>query len=322
MPVVVTVRPHIYRRGGSSSWRTTTIIIIIISVIGGFIVLFSLVRILHRLCRRKSVPLPPKQPIAYYREQYLAEFADRHGSSANSFEPSNPSVPHRLSPAGSDASLFRVEGEDIFSEGASAYFLDSSDSPETSQRGSPRSYRPRELQTPNPSFGDASWRNSNSSMGSSCSTPPPPSAHSSSHPQSTFLRPIPRRHRPSSMVSTNSVRSSSNRSTIVGVPHGPHSQVKIVLPAPLAPVLRPHVPGSSSDVSFPGIDSRSSSVRTSMVDMWAPKLHRSASSDSIGKFSSWIALSLQPILGMQVLLVTIPSDGQQVVLYLRHVYLV
>ncbi|KIK99886.1 hypothetical protein PAXRUDRAFT_822247 [Paxillus rubicundulus Ve08.2h10] len=282
MPVLVAVRPQIYRRGGSSSLHATNIIVIIIFVIGGFIVLFSLVQFLHRLCRRKSAPLPPKQPIAYYREQYLTEFADRRGNSVNSFEPSNPSVPHRLSPAGSDASHFLVEGEDISSEGASAYFLDSSGSLQTSRRGSPRLYRPHELQTPNPSFGAGNRRNSSSSMGSGCSTPPPPSVHSSSQPQSTFLRPIPSRHRPRSMVSTNSVPSSSNRSTIVGVPHGPHSQVKIVLPAPLAPALRPHVPRSSSDASFPGIDSRSNSVRTSMVDMWAPPLHRSASSDYIG----------------------------------------
>ncbi|KAF9229676.1 hypothetical protein BS17DRAFT_771777 [Gyrodon lividus] len=288
MPVPVIIRPHVYRRGspfsGQVNRHTTTIIIIVVSVIGGSIILFSVVRLLHRLCGRESVPLPPKQPIAYYREQYFTEFADRSGKSRSSFEPSNPPIPHGLSPAGSDTSLFRSkEGEGLSSSGGSAYFPDSGDYPQISQHGSPRPNSPHELQIPNLSFGEESRRNS-SSMGPSCSTSP--SAHSSSNTQSTFLLPIPRRHRPPSMVSTNSVRSTSNRSTIVGLPHGPHSQVKIVLPAPLAPALRLHVTGPNSDVGFPAIDGQSSSVRTSMVDMWAPTLHRSASFNYIGPTGS------------------------------------
>ena len=62
------------------------------------------------------------------------------------------------------------------------------------------------------------------------------------------------RHRPLSVASSHStLRSKSTRqSTIRGTPHGPHSQLQIVLPAPLAPTH-----GAS-------VDSR----RKSAVDQW------------------------------------------------------
>jgi hypothetical protein len=80
-------------------------------------------------------------------------------------------------------------------------------------------------------------------------------------------------------VSSTSIRSrSSGRSTIVGAPHGPLSQVRLVLPAPLAPSLHPYLSGSGAGRL--SVDA-GTSIHTTMVDMWAPTLHRSVSSDHI-----------------------------------------
>lgn len=215
------------------------------------------------------MPLPPRQEITLYRERHLTELAGRSENPTSPVEAYIPPLPHGLSPAGSNTSLFRVKEEELAPE-ASSYFLGSSDYSGTPQ---PRPCGSHDLHTPNCAFGEESWRNSSSSRGTNYSIPPSPSSPSLSRIQATFLHPPSRRHRSPSMVSNNSARSNSNRNAIVGVPHGPHSQIKIVIPAPLAPSLRPHTTGSSS-------------LRTSMVDMWGPNLHRSASSDYIGPTGS------------------------------------
>ncbi|KIJ68759.1 hypothetical protein HYDPIDRAFT_25012 [Hydnomerulius pinastri MD-312] len=278
---------NVYRRGTSSSGsfsRTTTIIIIVVCIVACLMILFALFRFLHRSWGQTSTPLPPRQPIAHHREQQLSEFAERSGRPTSWFDPTNLSAPLGLSPAGSDSSLLHTkEGEGFSSHRTSPNLPDNGYYPRTPQCSSPLPYGPDDLQMPNPSFGEGSRRNSSSSMGSNSSMPPSVSARSSPT-QASFTRPIPRqpRPRPLSMMSTNSVRSTSNRNTIVGVPHGPHSQVKIVLPSPLAPALHPYITRSGPDVGFSGSDNLSGSVRNSVVDMWAPTLHRSASSDYIG----------------------------------------
>ncbi|KAF9243785.1 hypothetical protein BU15DRAFT_71907 [Melanogaster broomeanus] len=242
MSIAVTIQPHIYRRGTSSgevNHTTTTIIIIVVCVIGGFAILFALVRFLYRSCRRKSVPLPPKQEIAYYRERHLAELTDQSEKPTSTVGAPTYSLPHGLSPAGSATSLFHAKEGGLASE-ASAYLLDGSDPSGTPQCRSPHPCGPLDLHTPNPSFGQERRRNSSSSRGSNYSIPLSPSSSSLSRTRTTS---IPRRHRRPSTVSTNSVRS---RSTIVGVPHGPHNQIKIVTPAPLAPALRPYATGPST----------------------------------------------------------------------------
>jgi hypothetical protein len=137
------------------------------------------------------------------------------------------------------------------------------------------------LLTPNP-ISDHTRRFSSSSSSSASSAPPSASVASRSPSQATLTtRTHSRRTGPASAVSSTSIRSrSSGRSTIVGAPHGPLSQVRLVLPAPLAPSLHPYMSGP--EAGRLGVDAETS-MCTTMVDMWAPTLHRSVSSDHIRK---------------------------------------
>ncbi|KAL4068355.1 hypothetical protein V8B97DRAFT_895906 [Scleroderma yunnanense] len=113
-------------------------------------------------------------------------------------------------------------------------------------------------------------RNSLSSVGSA-SLIPPSATHSSTHTSQNRRR----------LYSSASYTSTTSRST-VGLPHGPHSQVKIVLPAPLA--LTASDTGSSINIRPPVPADHwqnQGSIRLSVADMWAPTLHRTTSSDHI-----------------------------------------
>ena len=74
------------------------------------------------------------------------------------------------------------------------------------------------------------------------------------------------RNRPSSVASNYSRK--SNASRIQGAPHGPYSNVNIVLPAPLAPALNPYDHITDDDARRDTYTSRTSS-RMSVVDQWA-----------------------------------------------------
>lgn len=58
----------------------------------------------------------------------------------------------------------------------------------------------------------------------------------------------------------------TNGTTVRGAPHGPRSNVQIVLPAPLAPQVMPYMyplaEGSLSNMDF------TESARSSVVDQW------------------------------------------------------
>ncbi|KAG1825581.1 uncharacterized protein BJ212DRAFT_284149 [Suillus subaureus] len=238
-------------------------------------ILFSLFRFLrHRLVRR-STPLPPVQPIAHYRKQRLTEFAERPTMSSTYSLSSHHSPSIGLSPAASDSSFLTVKYNQTFPSQSSLYLADKGD-----DQGVPPSpgNDDKVLPTPNLAFNHAR-RFSSSSSGSASSTPPSVSVASRSPSQATLTHSYSRRTGPASAVSSTSIRSrSSGRSTIVGAPHGPLSQVRVVLPAPLAPSLRPYLSGP--EAGRLGVDAETS-VRTTMVDMWALPLHRSASSDHI-----------------------------------------
>ncbi|KAH7920088.1 hypothetical protein BV22DRAFT_826259 [Leucogyrophana mollusca] len=270
--------------GGGSNHATTTIIVVVVGVVGCLIIIFLLYRVLRRSWTPKSAPLPPVQPIAHHREQQLAELADRTNRLSVRNELSYSSTPLGLSPSGSDASLLKaLEGDGYASHRGSFYALDNQRDTYDALNGDDG------LRLPIPAFGD-SRRTSVSSLKSidSATHPLPPTPVSVAPPspsQSTFGRPIPRsrpvsqgRPRPTSTVSMASVRSTRS-----GVPHGPHSQVKIVLPTPLAPALQPHMTPPSADARLSGVENWEGSARTSMVDVWTPALHRSASSYNISK---------------------------------------
>ncbi|KAG1749681.1 uncharacterized protein EDB91DRAFT_1244296 [Suillus paluster] len=262
---------------GTGTNHTTTIIIVVLCAVVGMLILYGLFRFLRHRFARRSTPLPPVQPIAHYRKQRLTEFTERPDMSTTYSQSSRLSPSFELSPAASDSSLLPAKYDNTFpSRQSSLYLAEKGDG----QGVPPPPGKDEEvLQTPNPAFNYAR-RLSSSSLGSTPSTPPSASVAHRSPSQATLPRSYSRRTGPPSAVSSASIRStkSSGRSTIIGVPHGPHSQVKVVLPAPLAPSLHPYLSGP--EAGRLGVDTQTSS-RTTMVDMWASPLHRSVSSDYI-----------------------------------------
>lgn len=256
---------------GTGSNHTTAIIIIVVCAAAGMLILFCLFRFFRHSWARGSAPLPPMQPIASYREQRLMEFEEQSIRFTTYPQPPSLSPPLKSSPAASDSSSILVTEETFPSRKSSLY---------TAEKGNVQDEE-EVLQIP-----DAVLNHSNSSLCSLPSTPPSASVVLSSPSQATLPHSYP--HRAASAVSKTSIGSvrSSGR---IGVPHGPHSQVNIILPSPLAPALYPYMSGP--EAGRLGIDGPQMSVRSSLVDMWAPPLHRSVSSDHIGKlssFSAWI----------------------------------
>ncbi|KAG1769635.1 hypothetical protein EDD22DRAFT_868556, partial [Suillus occidentalis] len=259
---------------GTDVSHTTTVIIVVLCVVAGILVLFSLFRFLrHRLARR-STPLPPVQPIAHYRKQWLTEFAERPTMSSTYSLSSRFSPSIGLSPAASNSSFLNVKYDQSSPSQSSLYLADQSDNHGVSLPVNDEGV----LATPNP-ISNHTRRFSSSSSSSASSAPPSASVASRSPSQVTLTRTYSRRTGPASAVSGTSIRSrNSGRSTIVGAPHGPLSRVRLVLPAPLAPSLHPYMSGP--EAGRLGVDAETS-MCTTMVDMWAPTLHRSVSSDHI-----------------------------------------
>ncbi|KAJ7102176.1 hypothetical protein B0H15DRAFT_316495 [Mycena belliarum] len=225
----------------------TTLIVAVASACAGAVVVAL---VLYRLLRRpaKPAPLPPKQELARYREQHThaprsrpptwydsgllsAPPSDTY-TSKSSFGDSRGGSPFRHPSLVSESPLCESPSDDSFTN----------------------TPMPLPLQLPHLPFDISS-----TSLSTADTDSPHPStplrvgstdSHSPRHPRSmSSLRPQ-RRSRPLS------VGSGSSRG-IRGVPHGPHSQVQIVLPAPLA----------FGDVS--------NSSRLSVVDQWAPMAVRS-----------------------------------------------
>ncbi|KAJ7706442.1 hypothetical protein B0H17DRAFT_630018 [Mycena rosella] len=233
------------------SAQNTLIIAVIVACVGGILLLFILYRVLRRPAQQ-PVPLPPKQELARYREQQAHSPKSRpptwYGSGLLSAPPSERFV-------GSRSSL--VPASD--SRGGSPFrrpSINASESPSDDIFGSVPMALPLEL--PNLPFDTSS---------TSLSTAETDSPRSSFLPYgSTSDSSLPPRHPRSSSTSSPrprplSVVSGTSRNSIRGVPHGPHSQVQIILPAPLA---------------FNDRISTYESPRLSVVDQWAPIAVRSA----------------------------------------------
>ncbi|KAJ6627181.1 hypothetical protein B0H10DRAFT_1995868 [Mycena sp. CBHHK59/15] len=243
----------------------TTLIIAIAAAALGAILLAAV--LYYCLCRPSPipVPLPPKQQLARHREQHTHQSAP-DSRPATWFDSSFLSAPPQ-SFAASNSSLLPD------SRTGSPFYrpsLNPSDSPSDDivdlANSSPMLPA---LPLPNLSFRDTP---SSSSLATAASasietyTPTPIStsdssfSHNSRHTQSRSASASSRPHRrprPLSVGSTaSSALSRSSRNTIRGMPHGPHSQIQIVLPAPLAFTDRMSLHESPS--------------RLSVVDQWAP----------------------------------------------------
>lgn len=256
--------------------QTTTVIVLVVCAIGFLVLLYVSFSLIRRCWGRKSVPLPPVQPSAYQRQQ-LAQVAEQNIVSLTPTYPSRLSTPRDSSPCRSDFSL--PLSKEVGTPSPSRRF---SALPDTLPSGNV-------MLTDSPTFSapggqaddrfisrasiyDGRRRSSGSSIGSG-SLVPPSTIHSST---SAYGPPsVARRTR---LQSTTS-RHTTNRHTIVGLPHSPHSPVQIVLPAPLAHALTPYISGSRStenirDLGAP--DSRGH-TRLSVADQWTHALHQSES---------------------------------------------
>ncbi|KAI0374367.1 hypothetical protein BV20DRAFT_1041338 [Pilatotrama ljubarskyi] len=306
-------QPRFIRRDSDSGRKLSQSTIIIIAVVCGCVVLlvFALFlwRNLARSCRRsRKVPLPPVQDLAHHREQQLAAFSDRASSRPATwvdppmFHPRAYSA-HFLSASASNASLIRHSPD--FTNTSRSPTREGSwaveDTPSSESSPYPTPLSTEDLRAPNPSYfamnpdnSMASVVSESSDMASSSAftTSPSELAHSAESSASLLqnayapARPRPprvsrSRSRPLSMVSSagtmHSMQTSQSMNMLRGPAHSIHSNIQIVLPAPLAPELYPAMRPMDDRISVYGGASRTNSFygfggegdnRRSTADPW------------------------------------------------------
>lgn len=267
------------REDDPASTQQTTIIIAATVSVGGLVLILIAFRFLRRWYKAKKLkptPLPPVQPLAHEREQQLARFEAAGAQPPTWYEASLLSAPGFLGStpsAGSKASLLGRRDSDIPSRIPSQLSVEDA---------AALSGPPMQLDAPQPHFHNIDVSPSSTSLGSmddidgpytpDSGTIPSTTSHSSyaSRQRSvsaSSARPRshhPGRSRPGSMVSTIASTTYS-RKTMHGLPHGPHSQVQIVLPAPLAPLASN---GLGNEIGRQSVYSEVE-YRKSIVDQWA-----------------------------------------------------
>ncbi|KAJ8508091.1 hypothetical protein ONZ45_g9613 [Pleurotus djamor] len=261
----------------SDNKQTTTIIIAVCVGVASAILLLFIARFILRIRARRpsrSAPLPQVQPLAHDRERRLAQLEAWQDSSYPILAPHTASDSTAFM-GGSKVSLITDETTPVF--------------PLVSQKDP-------SLPLPHPSFHHNSATSSSSGLSDAdvaSTSPTPPQTPSlsqasfphlantgsrSDSPSSMSISPSrmtsQRKPRPVSSVSNASIYTTrSSRNTLRGTPHSPHSNVQIVLPAPLAPELLPtdsiNAYGRQSVYYDP-----SHIRRMSLADKWAPPTTR------------------------------------------------
>jgi len=250
------------------------VVAIAVSVsVGSIILIVVIYRLLRGFFHKKLHPLPPPQPLAHHRAQFL-EQNDSASRPSTGYSVHQSSYPKSLtlnmsSAQGSTSSLIAsrslsaTRASPVPSVGDMSHYFASEHTPPLPARIPVSSSK-----EPFPS--------------SIPDTPPSPGTDPSFYSPSAIPRPGSR-SRPVSAGSslTAQVRasrriSSSSSIRVRCAPHSPHSGVQVVLPAPLAPTLYPTASGTPP--STPGGtagDRRSfSGHRMSLVDAWAPVPYR------------------------------------------------
>ena len=264
---------HFSRNASSHSPSNVAIIIIVLfASAGGLLLTIVLWRILsRRVLAPKSAPLPPRQALVHQRELQLAAFTEHKDSSAP-----QASTPDDLStPEGSDSALMpNVREWPTYSTNrASCYTHETDDGAELGLASSHGNH----LHPPSPHFfaPPNSQSTSSSSLPSSNDNSSPSPFSTSASPSQSIRRPADRTGRgprPTSMVSLGTSYTSirSRQSLIRGAPHAPHTNVQIVIPAPLAPNLYGQTVGVGPrpQRSFARGNAYSDSWRSSLADTW------------------------------------------------------
>lgn len=271
---------HFPRTATGQGLNHTTVITIAVSAsVGGVLVAILCWRIFSRLSgRSRSVPLPPRQALVHQREHRLAAFSEHKNASIPLTSPDvRSSVPTYR---GSNASLIpHANDSPANTSSVHAYETD-----EDIQDNPPSPHGPP-LYPPTPPYvtphlptsaSSTSLLSSNdrSSLYSAATTPATTFSTSTS-PNQSLRRPKARHEpRPFSMTSDGTSRTSitpRSRSSVRGAPHAPHSNLKIVLPAPLAPELYSRAAGENKGQrTVVRDDAYRDSWRDSLVDKWIP----------------------------------------------------
>ncbi|KAJ7139875.1 hypothetical protein C8R44DRAFT_867973 [Mycena epipterygia] len=242
----------------TSAHSTRFIIIGVAASVGG-ILLAAILYLLLRRRPKKQVPLPPKQELARYREHHPHDLVPESRPQTwydSGFLP----VP---SGTASNSSLLPSRGASPFSRPS----LNTSESPSEDMSHLSAGIPMGLALPPHLPFDTSNTSLSTAETDSPVSSSPPPASASDSSFSHTPPRQLSsfsassRPNRRSRPLSVGSSGSRNSRNTIRGVPHGPHSQIQIILPAPLA---------FNDRVSI-----HESSPRFSVVDQWAPAAVRS-----------------------------------------------
>ncbi|KAF7306702.1 hypothetical protein MIND_00461900 [Mycena indigotica] len=223
----------------------TTLIAIIVPSSAGLLIFLLIIYLRCLRQTHKPVPLPPKQELARYREPHIVTASSQLARQPTWYDPGKLSAPASLAPFSTSRSSL-VPPDNSLSRHASFQASET--------LSEDLSYDAHPISVASLALPHLSFDNSSTSL-STVETDSPPiisatnssfSLHHQSRRPSSSSRP-PRRHRPLSV-------GSSSHNTIRGVPHGPHSQVQIVLPQPLAFQSGPNHPPQQ---------------RYSVVDQWA-----------------------------------------------------
>ena len=265
-----------YPRGGTTSHgpRHSTVIIIAVSAsVGGILLVLFFWRILsRRSARSRSAPFPQRQVLGHQRERQLVTFTEHQNASVPKILPDDDSRPPSAPYIG-----------DSLRDSPNATSSSNTEVDETTGAAPTPSYGDQ-LHPPTPPF----LTPHTSSNASSTSLP---LSHGRSSPSSdgtlppTAISPSPNqslkrvanragsRQRPVSMLSigtSRTIMSVRSRPSIRAAPHARHSNIQIVLPAPLAPNLYERPASEEPRMHRPSMveGTYTDSWRTSMVDTW------------------------------------------------------
>jgi hypothetical protein len=246
------------------------VVAIAVSVgVGSIILIVVIYRLLRGFFRKKLHPLPPPQPLAHHRAQFLERndsasrpstgYSVHQSSYSKSLTLNTSSVQGSTSSLIASRSVSATRPSPVPSVGDMSNYFASEHTPPPPARIPVSSSK-----EPFPSIPD---------------TPPSPSTDPFFYSPNAIPRPGSR-SRPvstgSSQVRASMRISSSSSIRVRCAPHNPHSGVQVVLPAPLAPTLYPTAFGErpSTPVGAAGDRHSFSGHRISLVDAWAPVPYR------------------------------------------------
>lgn len=239
--------------------QTTSIIIIACAGLAGVLLVLAVSRLVSRSASRsRSAPLPPRQELAHRREHQLARRA--RDESTYAFDSARLKV---------DSGIASSSTASLIPTAPSLATQDASGSEQEAGLFSP----PAVYGYPRRPFSDVP--SSAGSLSSDLSPLPSPRIPSVGSLREASPSRRVSRISASGLSSHNSHRAPTSRSNhrspssrFSGTPHGPHSNVQIVLPAPLAPQVYQHMVGAEDSRGRPISQAESSIRLAAMADPW------------------------------------------------------